>query len=97
MRRVLKVSRLWIVIVCFLPQPQAAHSAELKGRVVDTAGQPVAGAQIRVWRKMQAPGALPRNEPVLFEKEETLKSDDAGRFTTPDIFDKRSTPSLTCR
>lgn len=87
MRRVFKVSRLCLVIVCLVQQPQAAHSAALKGRVVDTGGQPVAGAKIRVWRKIRAPGALPRNEPVLFEKEETLEVDDAGRFTTPDVFD----------
>lgn len=86
MRRVFKVSRLFLVIVCLL-QPQPAHSAALKGRVVDTAGQPVAGAQIRVWRKIRAPGAFPRIEPVLFEKEATLRADDAGRFTTPDVFD----------
>jgi hypothetical protein len=97
MRQVFKVNRPALVILCLLQQPQAAHSAELKGRVVDTAGRPVAGAKIRVWRKIQAPGAFSRNEPVLFAKEETLRADDAGRFATPDVFDNTAPVRLVAQ
>lgn len=97
MRRIFKVTRSWLVVLCFWQQPQVAHSAALKGRVVDTAGLPVAGAHIRVWRKIQAPGALPCNEPVLFENEETLRADDAGRFTTRSVFDNMAPVRLVAQ
>jgi hypothetical protein len=64
------------------------EAAVIKGRVVDSAGEPVAGAEIRIWRRARPMGGAGRvNEPVLFDDKQTLLADDAGRFQTPDLFD----------
>jgi hypothetical protein len=76
----------WIVASCLLATV-SAQAAVIKGRVVDSAGQPVAGAEIRVWRRGRAVGGVPAHQPVSFDGSEVLHADDAGRFATPDVFD----------
>jgi RNA polymerase sigma factor (sigma-70 family) len=58
----------------------------LSGRVRDTAGRPVAGAQVEVWRRPWAP---PPNEgkPGRVALEGPIRTDDAGKFQTPGGFD----------
>lgn len=73
---------MWLVVL-----PHLANAGAIKGRVVDSADQPVAGAEIRIWRKTKAQNGTMRNEPVTFNDAETLRTDNAGRFVTSDVFD----------
>ena len=82
----------WLVILgsayltavgCSASGPAAAV---VKGRVVDSAGRPLAGAEVRIWRKKKVPDGTAPNEPVTFGDLDVLHTDDAGRFTSPDVF-----------
>jgi hypothetical protein len=75
------------IAAAYLLMAGRAEAAVVVGRVIDSAGQPVAGAEIRAWRKMRAIGGVPPNQPVAFADGEVLHADDAGHFKTPDIFD----------
>ncbi len=69
-----------------------ARAAPVKWRGGDTAGMPVAGAEIRVFRKARsADGRRLSNEPVQLDGKEGLRTDAEGRFETTDLFD-RDTP-----
>ena len=63
-----------------------AHAASLEGRVVDSAGNGVAGAEVRVWQ--QAPGPDDNGitiQNVMFGDAEFVRTDADGRFQTPDV------------
>ena len=74
-------------------------AAVIKGRVVDSEGRPVAGAEIRVWRKTRAVGrvVVRPSELVSFDGKESLVADDAGRFQTPDVFNATMRVRLTAQ
>ncbi|MBI3469052.1 MAG: carboxypeptidase regulatory-like domain-containing protein [Planctomycetes bacterium] len=76
-----------LAVVAF---PGVAHSDGflLKGRVLDSAGKPVADAEVQVWRKVQREGkALAENERVRFEGRVSLRTDDQGRYQTPAVLE----------
>lgn len=78
---------VWVLFVCTnCVVAHRAAAAAVQGRVVDSSGRPVAGAEIRLWRKTR-PGKVPigQNEPVKFPQQ--LLTDAEGRYTTPDIGD----------
>jgi hypothetical protein len=84
------------LVAGFLGPPSSTDATVIKGRIVDSVGQPVAGAEIRIWRKTQPVGAV-RNQPVSFGKEEMLRADDDGRFATPDLFDNAARVRLVAQ
>jgi hypothetical protein len=77
----------WLIVVWLILSPHPGQAAAIKGRVVDSAGRPVAGAEVRFWRKIKAPDGSKRNEPITFNGLETLNTDGVGRFAAPDVFD----------
>jgi hypothetical protein len=72
--------------VAYLLPTQSIEAAVLTGRVVDSAGQPVAGAVVRIWQKLpRADGSGTTNQPVNFGEGDALVTDAEGRFTSPDV------------
>lgn len=86
MRCLLTVSQ--VITACLLIGG-SLEAAVIKGRVVDTAGRPIARAKLGIWRKGLPVNGVRPNEPVFFDENETLLADDAGRFETPDTLDAR--------
>jgi hypothetical protein len=72
------------VFTAFFLVGGSMEAAVIRGRVVDSAGRPVASAEIRVWRKTRAI-PIGQNEPVKLDK--PLRTDGAGQFVTPDTGD----------
>jgi hypothetical protein len=73
----------WILAVYSLLASKA-DAATLTGRVVDSAGQPIAGAEVRIWQKLPAPdGRGLADLSVKFDEGDVLHTDADGRFTTP--------------
>ncbi len=61
-----------------------SRTTELAGRVVDTEGHPVAGAQVHLRAQSRYPtGQIRGDELVEFESGPILVTDDEGRFRTP--------------
>ena len=61
-----------------------AGAVVLAGRVLDSAGRPIVGAQVRIRSQTRgSEGQLLRLDPVVAEGEDTLRSDAEGRFRTP--------------
>lgn len=75
--------------------PALSEAAILQGRVVDSTGRPVAGAEIRVWRNPPIPGGP--YESVSFDGSETIIADAEGRFTTPDVLQLRVRVRMTAQ
>lgn len=65
----------------------SADGAVVKGRVVDSAGWPVADAEVRIWRKTKVPDGTLRNEPARFSDLEVLHTDEVGQFVSPDVME----------
>lgn len=70
---------------------QASVPVSLRGRAVDVDGKPVAGAVVRIWRKVEGTpvGVLfpIRVEPVRFADGEELRTGEDGWFETPPALD----------
>ncbi|HVX12661.1 MAG TPA: carboxypeptidase regulatory-like domain-containing protein [Pirellulales bacterium] len=94
MRHLRKVG--WAIAASFL-FAGTLHAAVIKGRVVDGAGQPIAGAELGIWHKGLPVKGLRPNEPVLFDGKEKLLADDAGRFETPDTLDAKTPVRVVAR
>ncbi|HVC96338.1 MAG TPA: hypothetical protein VND64_21820 [Pirellulales bacterium] len=79
------VALRWSLLAYLVLSSNWADAAVVKGRVVDSAGQRVANAEIRIWRKTR-PANVPigQNEPLTFDGT-PLRTDAAGRFATPDV------------
>lgn len=74
------VATAWLLLAC------GAQAAVLTGRVVDLAGRPIAGAEVRIWQKVKdANGPNTTDELVSFGDAEMLLTDDEGKFTSPDL------------
>lgn len=62
------------------------EAAAIKGRVVDSAGKPIAGAEVRVWQKLPArDGQRISDQQAGFDGRDVMVTDDDGRFATPDV------------
>ncbi|HJT32696.1 MAG TPA: carboxypeptidase-like regulatory domain-containing protein [Pirellulales bacterium] len=65
----------------------AANAAVVVGRVVDAHGRPVAEAEIQVWHKPNAVDNRPANERVELGPGNRVRTDDEGRFKTPNLLE----------
>lgn len=63
----------------------AAHAAVLVGHVVDSAGRPIAGAEVRVWQKVASANGTVADQQVMFDGREALVTNAEGRFATHDV------------
>lgn len=80
------VRRLAWLVTTSLAITSIANAAVLTGRVVDSAGRPVAGAEVRIWQKLPAvDGRGVSDQPVEFDGVDTLITDAEGKFTSPDV------------
>lgn len=62
------------------------EAAALKGRVVDSTGKPLAGAEVRVWQKLPArDGQRISDQQTTFDGRDVMVTDDDGRFATPNV------------
>jgi hypothetical protein len=70
---------VWLGLAVFVlaRSPCSAVAATIEGRVVDSAGKPLAGAEVRIWR-------FP-NRPVEFDGGDVLVTNREGRFISPDV------------
>ncbi|HVA46877.1 MAG TPA: carboxypeptidase-like regulatory domain-containing protein [Pirellulales bacterium] len=64
---------------------RSAVAATIEGRVVDSAGKPLAGAEVRVWQKLRGPDGRFADRPVEFDGGDVLLTDAEGRFVSPDV------------
>ncbi|HEV3023832.1 MAG TPA: carboxypeptidase-like regulatory domain-containing protein [Pirellulales bacterium] len=80
-----------LVYIACVPH-DTVNAASLKGHVVDSAGRPVAGAEVRVFRKARsADEKRTHNEAVTFDGAEALRTDAEGNFETRDLFNQDTT------
>ena len=63
------------------------RAAEVRGRVVDSMGRPIAGAAIRIWRKQPNSANRIENQIVATGGNAELKTDADGRFRAADLSD----------
>jgi protocatechuate 3,4-dioxygenase beta subunit len=69
----------------------AADLVALRGRAIDTAGKPLAGAAIEIWRMPQVlEGQVATAEPVAFDGKAAVVTGDDGQFETPRELDRQS-------
>ncbi|HVX12915.1 MAG TPA: carboxypeptidase-like regulatory domain-containing protein [Pirellulales bacterium] len=77
MRRFFFVVWLGLAVLVLARSPCSTAAATIEGRVVDSAGKPLAGAEVRIWR-------FP-DRPVEFDGSDVLVTDAEGRFVSPDV------------
>jgi hypothetical protein len=85
MRRLLFVLWSGLAIAGLARSPRSADAATIEGRVVDAAGQPLTGAEVRIWQKVRGPTGRFADRPVEFEGGDVLLTDAKGRFVSPDV------------
>jgi hypothetical protein len=81
------------VIAAHLFAAGSLDAGVIKGRVLDSAGRPIAGAEIRFWRRARPTGGTP----VKFDDKEALLADGKGHFETPNIFDVNTPVRVTAQ
>jgi hypothetical protein len=85
MRRSVFFVGLGLVISCLAQSPRSTGAATIEGRVVDSAGQPIAGAEVRIWQKLRGPDGRSADRSVEFDGSDVLATDADGRFVSPDV------------
>lgn len=78
-------ARLTICCACLLVITRAVDAQIIVGHVVDSEGQPVARAEVRVWRKVTAVNGRSENEQVAIHGAAEWRTDGEGRFETPEM------------
>jgi hypothetical protein len=76
-----------LLLAWLLLSPRLGIAAAIEGRVVDAAGQPVAGAEVHVWHKTKDVYGRNENQRVEINDAAVWTTDGEGRFETPDIGD----------
>ena len=72
-------------VACFMLSVRSLNAATIEGRIVDSLGEPVAGAEVRIWQKLPAPGGRGTiDQPIDFDGGDVLQADAEGRFVSPD-------------
>lgn len=85
MSDLLTASGRWMTFWSIVSLTVCADAASVEGRVVDSDGKPVAGAEVRVWQRLAAPNRRGYvDQGVLFDGFDTLRTDDEGRFVSSD-------------
>lgn len=84
MRGSLTFCSLSVFALC-LPARSSAEAAVIRGRAVDSAGHPIAGAEVRIWQKLPGGDGRAENRAVIFDGDDVLVTDDEGRFTSPEV------------
>jgi hypothetical protein len=80
MRRLNFVVWLGLAISSLARSPSSTDAATIEGRVVDSDGNPLARAEVRIWQKL---GVADR--PVEFDGSDVLFTDAEGRFVSSDV------------
>ena len=76
----------WLAVSCFLLALRSLDAATIEGRVVDSAGNPIAGAEVRIWQKLLGgPNGGSIDRPTDFDGGDVLHTDAEGRFVSPDV------------
>ena len=79
----LSISVTWAVFCA------TVGAATLQGRVVDSAGRPIARVEVWIWQKVPVPGgrgARAFDQPIKFDGSDVLLTDAEGHFLTPDVW-----------
>ena len=85
MRHAFLALGLWLAVDCLLFSERSLDAATIEGRVVDSAGGPVAGAEVRVWQKLPAPNGIGfSDQQTTFDGRDVVLTDENGRYATPD-------------
>lgn len=64
---------------------RSTDAATIEGRVVDSDGKPVVGAEVRIWQKVKGPDGRVADQTVEFNGSDVLLTDADGRFVSPDV------------
>lgn len=67
-----------------------AQAAAMAGRVVDSSGKAVEGAEVRVWQHVLSAERKFLNELVMLDGAESIRTDAHGRFQTPDALSRHA-------
>ena len=85
MRRLFIVVSFGLAMSIFARPPRIAEAATIEGRVVDSAGEPLAGAEVRIWQHVRGPDGRLADRRVDFNGGDVLLTDAEGRFVSPDV------------
>ncbi|HEV7224437.1 MAG TPA: carboxypeptidase-like regulatory domain-containing protein, partial [Pirellulales bacterium] len=90
MRRTFFANRPWLAVSCVLLSAHSLAAATIEGRVVDSAGEPVAGAEVRIRERFARPNQVSTIRNAEFDGGEVLRTDAEGRFVSPEMADSGS-------
>lgn len=90
MRRTFFAVWPWLAVFCLLLSARSLSAATIEGRVVDSAGQPVAGAEVRIWERFSGANLVSTIRQAEFDGGGVLHTDAAGRFVSPEMADSGS-------
>ncbi|HVC93805.1 MAG TPA: carboxypeptidase-like regulatory domain-containing protein [Pirellulales bacterium] len=85
MRRSFFVVWLGLAVSCLARSPRSTDAATIEGRVVNSAGEPLAGAEVRIWQKLEGLDGRFVDRSVEFDGSDMLLTDAEGRFVSPDV------------
>jgi hypothetical protein len=94
MRRTFLAIRPWLAVSCLLCSAHSLGAATIEGRVVDSAGKPVAGAEVRIWQRFAGADRRSIIRPVEFDGGEVMHTDEEGRFASPDVLDGTASATM---
>lgn len=85
MRRLFFIVWLGLAISNAAQSPRSAGAAIVEGRVVDSDGEPLARAEVRIWQKIRGVDGRFADRPVDFDNSDVLTTNAEGRFVSPDV------------
>ncbi|HEX7447156.1 MAG TPA: carboxypeptidase-like regulatory domain-containing protein [Pirellulales bacterium] len=85
MRRLFLLVCSGLAIVSLAQSPRSIDAATIEGRIVDSAGKPIAGAEVRIWQKLRGPDGRLVDQSVELGGSDVLLTDAEGRFVSPDV------------
>lgn len=86
MRRMFFAGGTWLAVSCLLFSAHSLDAATIEGCAVDSAGNPIAGAEVRIWQKLLGgPNGGSADRPADFDGDDVLHTEVEGRFVSPDV------------